>query len=127
MNVDKLDSPAWNSLNEIHRLLAIGNDEIKFYKPSICPFGGINSTQADLVSFLDEYPELSSFFIIGDKPQMAPGLIIEKELVCLQMVCSAPVTIEVREHIVCLNTTHTKGLASLVNQFSPGISNQAHH
>jgi ribosomal protein S18 acetylase RimI-like enzyme len=36
------------------------------------------------------------------------------------MVCSAPVTIEVREDIVCLITTHTKGLASLVNLVQPG-------
>jgi len=27
----KLDNPAWQSLNETHQLLAIGNDEIKFY------------------------------------------------------------------------------------------------
>lgn len=120
MNLDKLDSPAWNSLNEIHCPLAIGNDKVKFYKPSICPFGGINSKQAGLVSFLNKHPELSSFFIIGEKPQTAAGLIIEKKLSCLQMVCSAPVTIKFREEIVCLNNTYTKELASLVNLVQPG-------
>jgi len=29
MNKDKLDNPAWHSLNETHQSFAIGNDEIK--------------------------------------------------------------------------------------------------
>lgn len=120
MNVDRLDNPAWNSLNEIHRPLAIGNDEIKFYKPSICPFGGINSKQADLVSFFKKHPELSSFFIIGDKPRVPPGFTIEKELVCLQMVCTGPIKVEYKEDFVYLNNAFTKKLAALVNFVQPG-------
>lgn len=62
MNIEKLDNPAWHSLNETHQSFAIGNDEIKFYQPHVCPFGGINSKQPDLHS------QLNSFFIIETSP-----------------------------------------------------------
>lgn len=117
---DKLANPAWYSLNETHSRLAIGDDEIKFYRPSICRFGGINSKQAGLVSFLQNHPELSSFYIIGNKPQTSPHLIIDKELVCLQMICAAPVKIEITQHITRLNNTYEKELYDLVNLVQPG-------
>ena len=120
MNKDKLDNPAWHSLNETHQQFAIGNNEIKFYRPEICPFGGINSHQPDLVSFLKEYPQLNSFFIIGDKPQESTDLVIEKELVCLQMICSSPIKLKYTENIIGLNETHQKELVDLVNLVQPG-------
>ena len=116
----KLDNPAWHSLNETHRSFAIGENEIKFYNPDICPFGGINSKDADLISFLKIHPELNSFFVIGDKPQESPGLIIEKELVCLQMICSAPIKMEFTEDIIFLKEAYKKRLVELVNLVQPG-------
>jgi GNAT superfamily N-acetyltransferase len=123
MNSDahlKLDNPAWHSLTETHRSFAIGENEIKFYHPGICPFGGINSKYADLISFLQLHPELSSFFVIGDKPHESSDLIIEKELVCLQMICSARIKMEFTEDIILLKETHKKQLAHLVNLVQPG-------
>ena len=120
MNTDKLDNPAWHSLNEAHRSFAIGSDAIKFYQPHICPFGGINSKQPDLISFLKEYDQLISFFIIGGKPQESFDLIIEKELVCLQMICSAPIAIEYTENIIHLKEPYKKQLVDLVNLVQPG-------
>lgn len=117
---DKLDNPAWHSLNETHGSFAIGNDEIKFYRPSICRFGGINSKQADLVSFLNNHVSLKSFFVIGEKPQGTPGLIIEMELVCLQMISAGQMKIDCPENIVYLNDGHKKQLADLVNLVQPG-------
>jgi GNAT superfamily N-acetyltransferase len=117
---DKLANPAWHSLNEMHNSFAIGEDEIKFYPPSICRFGGINSKKTDLVSFLQNHPELSSFFIIGDKPQTSLHLTVEKELVCLQMICAAPIKIEITQHITRLNNTYEKELYDLVNLVQPG-------
>lgn len=117
---DKLDNPAWHSLNETHGSFAIGNDEIKFYRPSICRFGGINSKQADLISFLHNHTSLKSFFVIGEKPQVSPGLIIEMELVCLQMICAGQMKIDYPENIVYLNDGHKKQLADLVNLVQPG-------
>lgn len=120
MNFDNLDNPAWHSLNETHRKFAIGNDEIKFYNPSISPFGGINSKHPDLASFLKNYKELDSFFVIGGKPSISSNVIIEKELVCLQMVCHLPLNAEYKEKIVHLNTDYKKQLANLVNLVQPG-------
>jgi len=120
MNLDKLNNPAWHSLNELHKSFAIGNDEIKFYQPHICLFGGIDSKQADLISFLKNHNELDSFFVIGERPQTSGDFIIEKELVCLQMICSAPIEIEYTENIVHLNKTYEKELFNLVNFVQPG-------
>ena len=120
MNTDKLDNPAWHSLNETHQSFAIGNDEIKFYQPQVCPFGGINSNDADLISFFRNHRQLNSFFIIGDKPIVTPDLAIEKELICLQMVCSSPVKMQFTENIVSLKEPHKKQLFDLVNLVQPG-------
>ena len=120
MILDKLNNPAWHSLNDTHSLFAIGDEEIKFYKPSICRFGGIHSKHADLGTFLQKQIELSSFFVIGDQPQTSPHLIIEKELVCLQMICQTPVKIEITEQITRLNNTYEKELYDLVNLVQPG-------
>ncbi|HKC37218.1 MAG TPA: GNAT family N-acetyltransferase [Chitinophagaceae bacterium] len=116
----KLDNPAWHSLNETHQLFAIGNDEIKFYKTEICPFGGINSKHPDLVSFFKKYTQLNSLFIIGDKPQELADLIIENELICLQMICPASIKMEFTETIILLGKTHKKQLTDLVNLVQPG-------
>ena len=120
MNLDKLNNPAWHSLNEIHHEFAIGNDDIKFYQPCICPFGGINANHYDLELFLKSHPELNSFFIIGEKPQQFPGLIIETELVCLQMICPAPIYYTITENIIYLNNDHKQQLIELVNLVQPG-------
>ena len=127
MNLDKLDIPAWHSLNQAHKDFAIGDDEIKFYQPHICLFGGIDSKQADLISFLKNHNELDSFFVIGERPlqrspfgQTSSEFIIEKELICLQMICSAPIKIEYTENIVHLNNDYKKQLAELVNLVQPG-------
>lgn len=120
MNTDKLDNPVWHSLNEIHQSFAIGNDEIKFYQPQVCPFGGINSKHPDLISFFKTHPELNSFFIIGDKPTETPDLTIEKELICLQMICSFPIKIQFTENIIQLKECDKKQLIDLVNLVQPG-------
>lgn len=120
MNTDKLDNPAWHSLNEIHQSFAIGDDEIKFYQPHVCPFGGINSKDADWISFFKKHPQLISFFIIGDKPIETPDLKIENELICLQMVCSSPVKLQFTENIISLKESHKKQLIDLVNLIQPG-------
>ena len=120
MGIDKLDNPAWHSLNETHQCFAIGDDGIKFYYPAICPFGGINAKEYDLEFFLNSHMELSSFFIIGEKPITFPGLIIEKELICLQMISSAPIKHEVTENIIYLNEGHQEQLIELVDLVQPG-------
>lgn len=120
MDTDKLDNPAWHSLNETHQSFAIGDDEIKFYQPLVCPFGGINSKHPDLISFFKKHLELNSFFIIVDKPIETPGLVLEKELVCLQMVCSIPIKMQFTENIILLKELHKKQLIGLVNLVQPG-------
>lgn len=120
METDKLDNPAWFSLNETHQSFAIGDGEIKFYQPQVCPFGGIDSKHPDLISFFKKHLELNSFFIIGDKPIETPDLVLEKELVCLQMVCPIPIKMQFTENIILLKELHKKPLTDLVNLVQPG-------
>ena len=117
----KLDNPAWYSLKETHQSLSISSDEIKFYLPEICPFGGMTSPEANLSLFIHNHIPLSnSFFVIGNKPQKTSGLSFEKELVCLQMVCSETIKMETTEDILELNEKHKGQLVQLVNMVQPG-------
>jgi ribosomal protein S18 acetylase RimI-like enzyme len=120
-NFSKLDNPAWHSLNETHQSLALSSDEIKFYLPGVCPFGGMASPEADLPLFMNTHaPTLNSFFVIGNQPEKISGLLFEKELVCLQMVCSEKIKVEPVEEIIALQENHTQQLVHLVNRVQPG-------
>jgi GNAT superfamily N-acetyltransferase len=116
----KLDNPAWHSLNETHRPFAISNDEIKFYLPEICPFGGMLSPSGDLGTFIHQHTDLNSFFIIGNKPLKTDGLVIINELVCLQMTCMERIEIKIDDPIIELTGKHKEQLIYLVNLVQPG-------
>ncbi len=116
----KLDNPAWHSLNEIHRPLALGNDQFKRYHPSFCPFGGIN-TDTDCSKLLDQYVSTNEiFYLIGQKPTLPPNCTIEKELTCLQMVCQKTIWSETTAQIIVLTDDHADALTHLVNLVQPG-------
>lgn len=123
MNINKyikLDNPAWYSLNETHRSFAVGNDALKFYLPEFCPFGGVNK-QPSASQLFDEYTSArESFFIIGSKPQTPPTVYLEKELICLQMICPRIIEIGFTEKIVLLTNEHNKELMNLINSIQPG-------
>src|SRR5579871_3488370 len=98
----KLDNPVWHSLSEAHKDFSLNYENVKFYHPDYCPFGGFESND-NISHQLDEYSGLiSNFFIVGNKPQFSNKLILKNELVCLQMIIENKIDIEIREILSCL-------------------------
>ncbi|MFB9064988.1 GNAT family N-acetyltransferase [Flavobacterium branchiarum] len=123
MNTDytKLDNPAWYSLSETHQEFAVDYNNIKFYHPDYCPFGGFITTE-NIQKSIDAYSEFAdNFFIVGEKPLLSNQLELKKELICLQMVLNNRLDIEITETFVPLTTSeHIDALFELVSLVQPG-------
>jgi GNAT superfamily N-acetyltransferase len=116
----KLDNPVWHSLTETHQQFAIQYDDVKFYHPDYCPFGGFVNIDRTLAS-LDKYSVLSdNFYVIGNKPNFGNNLKLSKELVCNQMLLDTPIDIAINEKITELQTNYNDDLFKLVNLVQPG-------
>lgn len=121
MEMNKLDDPAWYSLNETHKDFAVDYGQIKFYDPDHCPFGGAlndNETGSGIVT----YASLTdSFFVIGNRPDINDKVQIESELICDQMVLDKRIDIDIQENIIELQTEIQRHeLFKLVNLVQPG-------
>jgi GNAT superfamily N-acetyltransferase len=118
---NKLDNPVWHSLTETHKYFIIDNDGIKFYQPDYCPFGGFINLEKTLMG-IDIYSTLiQNFYLVGKRPIYSSKLTLNRELVCNQMLLHKPITIEINQQIVELQTlTHKKDLFDLVNRVQPG-------
>jgi len=70
MNLDKLDNPAWYSLRETHANFAVDYEQIKFYNPDYCTFGGaLNNEKTE--SGITTYASFTDkFFVIGNRPDI---------------------------------------------------------
>lgn len=121
MEINKLDNPAWYSLNETHKDFVVDYEQIKFYAPNYCPFGGaLNDDGTE--SGIATYSSLTdSFFVIGNRPDITDKVRIESELVCNQMVLENRIDIDIHENITELQTeTQRDDLFKLVNLVQPG-------
>jgi GNAT superfamily N-acetyltransferase len=117
---DKLDNPAWYSLSETHSKFAIDYDDVKFYQPDYCPFGGAPGLKNNEAA-IEKYAALAAdFFVIGEKPLIPRHVIIRKELVCLQMIIDDLIVVKQIENIVKLDQGHLHVLSQLVNLVQPG-------
>ncbi len=121
INEHKLDNPAWNSLNEIHKDFCIAYKAIKFYKPEYCPFGG--SINKDIATKgINEYSNLiDSFFVIGKKPLLDNNITLRRNLICNQMLLETQIKMELQEEIIKLeNENQRQDLFDLVSLVQPG-------
>jgi ribosomal protein S18 acetylase RimI-like enzyme len=118
--MDKLDNPAWNALNESHRDFARGDERIKLYEPAFAPFGGIRGGIDSNEVFSGYVPENDFCYLIGVLPALPPEYALEKQLVCLQMVCPERIDMEILEHIRVLGDEQAAELTNLINLVQPG-------
>lgn len=121
MKINKLDNPAWYSLNESHKDFVIDYNNMKFYDPDYCPFGGaVNDNETE--SGIAAYASLTdNFFVIGNRPDINDKVQIEGELVCNQMVLDHRIDIDIHENIIELHTEDQRNdLFKLVNLVQPG-------
>ena len=126
MNTLKLDNPAWYSLVEIHKSLAIDYSGTKFYDPVYCPFGGYLDGETTQKS-IGQYASLTAdFYVIGNKPIFSNEVILDKQLVCDQMLLTEPIDAATSEQIRLLTTSKEDAdLSSLVNLVQPGYFRQS--
>ncbi|SFS36764.1 FR47-like protein [Zhouia amylolytica] len=117
----KLDNPVWYSLNEEHGKFSVVYNQIRFYHPEYCPFGGF--TEEDNTSIgINKYALLTDhFYVVGDKPSFKSKIQLKNELVCNQMLLKEPLDFESTECITVLKTINQKqDLFNLVNLVQPG-------
>ncbi|WP_337968961.1 GNAT family N-acetyltransferase [uncultured Flavobacterium sp.] len=120
LDENKLDNPVWNSLSETHQEFAIDYNGTKFYNPDYCLFGGFTELETTIEA-TNQYSALAeSFFVVGEKPEIADSLNIMKELVCLQMVLHEKIELPIETEIVKLTKNHNEELCNLVNLVQPG-------
>jgi ribosomal protein S18 acetylase RimI-like enzyme len=118
--IKKLDNPVWHSLSETHKNFSIVYNNLKFYAPDYCTFGGFNNGN-DISGEIDEYSKLiDSFFIVGEKPGFSERIVLESELVCLQMIIEGFVDVKFKDPIIKLNGKFEESLFDLVNLVQPG-------
>lgn len=118
--IEKLDNPVWYSLSESHHSFAIEFDNIKFYQPDYCPFGGFTAIDFTYVSIAEHATLVDDFFIVGEKPIIPNVLKLNKELVCLQMIIADKIDFEIKEEIIELKQEHYEELCELVSSIQPG-------
>ncbi|MBG6112195.1 putative GNAT family acetyltransferase [Flavobacterium sp. CG_9.10] len=119
-DIEKLDNPVWYSLSESHQSFAIEYNNIKFYHPDYCPFGGFITIENTAAPIAEYAKIVDNFFIVGEKPTIPNTLKLNKELVCLQMVISHTIDLEIKENIVELGEEHIEELFQLVTLVQPG-------
>ena len=122
MEEDKLDSPVWYSLEETHQSFCLSYEGAKFYDPSYCPFGSFQSDEKSGFVTREYSANCADFYVVGDQPNCAEGLIINKNNVCHQMILKHSPQIMVGERIVELSRSDQKQeLIDLVNLVQPGF------
>lgn len=118
---NKLDNPVWNSLNEAHKSFSITYNNLKFYHPDHCPFGGYENNGRN-PGDINEYANLvNNFFIVGEEPLFSESLSLKEELICLQMVADSKIDLPIKEWIVKLNDVYDKELSAFSKSCTTGI------
>jgi len=118
---NKLDNPVWNSLNEIHQKFSLEYEGGKFYRPEYCPFGGFIEVEHSAKAVRAYSNLIDNFYVVGEMPMFEDVLILNKNLICNQMVLEAPADVEINEAIVELKSEKQKdALFALVNLVQPG-------
>jgi GNAT superfamily N-acetyltransferase len=118
--IEKLDNPVWYSLSESHHSFAIDYNSMKFYQPDYCPFGGFTAIDNTAAATVEYAKLVDNFFIVGEKPIIPNSLQLNKELVCLQMVITTKIELEIKEEIIELGPEYYEELYELICLVQPG-------
>jgi ribosomal protein S18 acetylase RimI-like enzyme len=116
----KLDNPVWHSLSETHQGFSIDYQGVKFYQPDYCPFGSFIDKTGLSASIHRYAREADSFFIVGKKPELPNGMVLQNELVCDQMILTEKIDKDIKDDIIELGKAHLESLFELVSLVQPG-------
>lgn len=119
-STEKLSNPVWNALNETHKHFAVTYNGVKFYDPEVCPFGAFTQLE-QTTNALNLYAELThDFFVVGKKPYHDSSLILDRTVVCHQMILEKLNTPIYTNNIEKLTIDHVDMLHELVWLVMPG-------
>ena len=119
----KLDNPAWYALTEKHQQFAIGSNEIKKYKRHVAPWVGYISDNENILQQIDLFIEPEEGVYIFDKmPALPHNYILETELICLKMLCTAPVNTQ-KTNTSIHKEEDAAAIETLINMVQPGYYN----
>ncbi|CAM1367541.1 FR47-like protein [Tenacibaculum sediminilitoris] len=120
---NKLKNPVWYSLCETHHKFLLNYDEVKFYDPSICPFGAFTNT-SKTVEALNEYSKLTDkFFLVSENkiPTYDKDKIrLDKKIDGCQMVLENLTDFDITEEVIPLTENHIDQIYNLVWLVMPG-------
>jgi len=117
----KLDNPAWYALHETHKNFCIGIAGLKCYQQNIVAFAAWDTSNTEGLNRLDELIKLNeSFFIIGEMAPLPSNYLIERTITCLQMICTAEITINNATTIVQLGEATADEMTALTKLVMPG-------
>jgi ribosomal protein S18 acetylase RimI-like enzyme len=121
----KLDNPAWYALTEKHQAFSIGNNEIKKYQRQIAPWVAYQSANENILEQIDPFVEQGEGVYVLDRlPKLPDNYTLETELVCLQMICTAPIQMSNhKETIEKQGDEAADEIEQLINMVQPGYYN----
>ena len=85
-----LDNPVWSSLTTLHRDLALACDGVLRYPADVAPFVAIPEAGPIASTALDALVGDEAVFMLGPKPALPTGWVLDDLGVIVQMVCEAP-------------------------------------
>ncbi|TYP97027.1 FR47-like protein [Tenacibaculum adriaticum] len=119
----KLENPVWYSLCETHSKYVIDYNGVKFYNPTICPFGAFIN-ESDTAKALNEYVKLSDkFFLVSENktPAIETDFVkLDKKIEGCQMVLDSLIESEITEEIIPLTEDYIDEIYNLVWLVMPG-------
>lgn len=119
----KIQNPVWHSLSETHKQWCLEFDDVKFYNPKICPFGGFTDV-SKTADALNKYAKLTdSFFLVTEdkKPIWNENFVqLNKKIEGCQMVLKNLQEVEITEKIVLLTNEYIDEIYDLVWLVMPG-------
>ena len=117
----KLDNPGWYALLETHKYLGIGTDGLKCYQKNIVAFAAWDTSNNAGLNQLDDLIELNeSFFIVGEMAPLPYNYLIEKTIICLQMICTTAIKTNMSASIVQLGEEEAEKMTALTKLVMPG-------
>lgn len=122
-----LDNPIWHALNTMHSSFSFGNEKAKKYPAHILPFGGLSNEEGDSLRYLEPLLFENESLIVRTPATPVPeNWIVEKDVVCQQMLCEQPILLKADKdiHIEQLGLKDEHELFTLVNSIQPGFCRQ---
>ncbi len=118
----ELDNPVWNALKGSQIDFAVKTGNGLFYDPKYCAFGAFDNEANDEYS-IDFYATMvNDFYVVGNKPRFSNHVLLNRELVCNQMILERRIEEESTTQIHLLNTEDQRQeLFNLVHLVMPGF------